>query len=255
LTLPPSDPKRTFELIAFVTGGVVVPVVTSFFLPALPENIRVPVGIGVGAILLIVAAAVFLRLLRRIFASEASRVRDALEGYTVEPRNGRLFKGRIRNVALRTSTLHDLLDEVLKFVPDERRKDALYSAGYTIGQSWAADLETLSHDLDDDAGDIDAKLALWARYDATGGMGALDIKVTNEGLGTVSLKYSFLSDQPSCLSLNYWFAGYIAGTLEHILGTPVTVQLTNPSIHRQIEAHFSVSPASVPASDGVLSLT
>jgi hypothetical protein len=243
----PSNARRNLEIAAFVIGGVVVPVVTSLFLPALPEKARVPVGIGVGAALIIIAGVFFLRYLRLIVASETSKTRTALEGYTVDPKSGRLYKGKIRNIALRTSTLHDLLDEVMRAVPSESRKDTLYAAGYVVGTSWGADLETLSHDLDDDAGDIDAKLALWQRYDATGGLGSFDIQITHNGAGIISLQNSFLSDKPSEAVLNYWFAGYIAGTLEHILGTPVVVELTSPSTHRQTISKFTVSPR-IPAS-------
>jgi hypothetical protein len=243
--LPPADLKRNFEVAVFVIGGVVVPVVTSLVLPELPKNARAPVGICVGVILIILFGAFFLTYLRRMFAREASSLfSSALDKYIVYPLKGHLRKAGIRNVALRTSTLHDLLNEVVKAVPDERRKDALYLAGYTVGMSWGKDLEKLSYDLMGDAGDVDTKLDLWMEYDKSGGLGVFDFSITHEGHGEICLTNSVLSDEPACAPLNYCFAGYVAGTLEYILGIQVNVELDNPSTSCQAKTHFSVSPIS-----------
>jgi predicted hydrocarbon binding protein len=234
--------RRNLEIAALVFGGIVVPIVTSLILPALPKGARVPVGVGIGATLLVGGGVLFLQFLRRVFAHAATTVADTLERYSVDPQTGGLFKGRIRNVSLRTATIHRLLDTIVQNVPEAQRHEVLYRAGEEIGTSWGADLEALCRDMDLDSDDTTGRFELWARYDATAGMGAMDIDVAAKGSGSVTVRNSFLSDMVSSTPLNYWFAGYIAGTLEHLLGQSVIVELVEPSTHRQVITRFAVRP-------------
>jgi hypothetical protein len=235
--------RRYLEVAFLLIGGVGVPVIASLFLPALPKNARVPVGIGVGGLLLVVGVILLIRHLRREFANAAAEMLASLEGYSVDPEAGKLFKGNIRNASLRITTIHDLVDHILQSVPVNERDEALSRAGYATGTSWGPDFEAECRRAELDMNDLAEKLELWAGYDASAGMGRLKLDVTEKGFGQVVLKNSFLSDTPACHPLNNWFAGYIAGTLYHVLDMRVIVTLEEPSSEQQRTTHFSVKPA------------
>lgn len=203
---------------------------------------------GIGATLLIGGGYLFLRFLLRVFTHAATTVADAVVRYSVDPQAGALFKGRVKNVSLRTATLHRLLDTMVQNVPEPQRHEVLYQSGMEIGASWGVDLEALCRDMKLATDDLNGRFELWVRYDATAGMGAMDIDVAPHGSGSVTVRNSFLSDIGASTPLNYWFAGYIAGTLEHILGQSVTVELVEPSTHRQTVTRFTVRASVVAAS-------
>jgi hypothetical protein len=71
-----------------------------------------------------------------------------------------------------------------------------------------------------------------------------DFSITHDGHGRICLTNSVLSDEPACAPLNYCFAGYVAGTLEYILGIHVNVDLDDPSTGCQSKTYFSASPIS-----------
>lgn len=231
--------RKHLEVVFLLIGGVAVPVIASLFLPALPESARIPVGIGVGGLVIVAGVILLFRHLRHEFA----QVLANLEGYSVDPETGKLFKGNIRNASLRITTIHDLIDNVLRAVPHEHRDQVLHDAGYATGTSWGPDFEAECRRAALTTEELDKKLNLWAGYDASAGMGRLKMNVESNGFGEVVLENSFLSDEPACHSLNHWFAGYIAGTLYHVLDKRVAVTLATPSTDQQRTTHFIVEPA------------
>jgi hypothetical protein len=239
-----TNDRKYLEVIFLLIGGVGVPVIASLFLPALPEDARVPVGIGIGSLVLVVGVILLVRHLRREIQNAAAQLLASLEGYNVDPESGRLFKGNIRNASLRITTIHDLVDNILAAVPEAERDRVLYAAGYQTGASWGPEFEAECRRAEMAKDALDEKLELWARYDASAGMGRLHFNVSDDGFGQVTLENSFLSDADANHPLNHWFSGYIAGTLYDVLDRRVEVELETPSPDRQRRTEFRVTPAS-----------
>lgn len=236
------EDRKHLEVVFLLIGGVGVPVIASLFLPALPKSLRVPVGIGVGALVIVAGVMLLVRHLRHEIKDAAQQVLMSLEGYDTDLEAGTLLKGNISNVSLRIATLHDLMDSILQAVPEERRDEVLHRAGQAAGASWGADFEAECRRAKMDMSDLAEKLDLWSSYDASAGMGKMDLDISSDAFGKVVLTNSFLSEKPACHPLNHWFAGYLAGTLRHVLDRRVMVTLEKPSLERQRTTHFTVEP-------------
>ncbi len=236
--------RKYLEVVFLLIGGVAVPVIASLFLPALPPSARVPVGIGIGSMVILVGVFVLVRHLRFEIRNAAAQLLATLEGYSVEPDAGLLYKGNIRNASLRVTTIHDLVDNVIASVPEGERDRVLHAAGYQTGMSWGPEFDAECHRAELTAADLDEKLERWASYDASAGMGRLQMSISDEGYGEVKLENSFLSDKQASHPLNHWFSGYIAGTLYHVLDRRVIVTLDTPSVDRQRSTQFRVEPES-----------
>jgi hypothetical protein len=234
--------RKYLEVIFLLVGGVAVPVIASLFLPALPAGARVPVGIGIGGLVLVAGVFLLVRHIRQEIRTAAAQLLANLEGYEIDHEAGQLFKGNIRNASLRIATIHDLVDNILQAVPPEKRDRVLHNAGYATGVSWGPDFEAECRRAKMTMDQLPQKLDLWATYDASAGMGKLRLEVSDTGYGEIILDNSFLSDKSACHPLNHWFSGYIAGTLYHVLDRRVTVVLETPSTERQRETHFRVEP-------------
>lgn len=230
------------EVVVSVVGGIGIPVVASLVLPSLPKGARLPVGLAIAGLVVVAGALYLLRSLRRQIAFTARSLLTSLESFQVDTEAGALLKGNIANVSLRRETLHDMLDGILKEVDDGRRAQLLYEIGRTTGESWGRDFETECRRAKLGAKDLAGKLATWADYDASAGMGKLAFDVTHTGEGTVEVTNSFLSDKPAATPLNHWFSGYIAGTMTHLLGRDVRVTLQDPSHQRQLLTSFEIAP-------------
>lgn len=234
--------RKFLEVVFLLIGGVGVPVIASLFLPALPESARVPVGIGIGSLVIVAGVFLLVRHLRREIQGAAAQLLASLEGYRVDHETGELFKGNIRNASLRITTIHDLVDNILRAVPVEERDQVLHDAGYATGTSWGPDFDAECRRAEMAMDQLPEKLEMWAGYDASAGMGRLRLDVSDDGYGEVVLENSFLSDKKACHPLNHWFAGYIGGTLYHVLDRRVKVILETPSTDRQRQTHFRVEP-------------
>jgi hypothetical protein len=234
--------RKYLEVVFLLIGGVAVPVIASLFLPALPDGAQVPVGIGIGSVVILVGVFVLIRHLRFEIRNAAAQLLASLEGYSIEPDAGLLYKGNIRNASLRVTTIHDLVDNVIRSVPEPHRDRVLHDAGYQTGMSWGPEFDAECHRAELTTADLDEKLERWAGYDASAGMGRLQMTVSEEGYGEVLLENSFLSDKEASHPLNHWFSGYLAGTLYHVIDRRVTVTLETPSVDRQRTTHFRVEP-------------
>jgi hypothetical protein len=235
------EDRKHLEGIFLLIGGIAVPVVTSLFLPAIPEEIRVPVGVGVGSLFLISGAVLLAWYLRREIRN-ATELLTELEDYSFDFDGGKMFKGNVRNASLRITTIHDLVDNILRAVPEGERDRVLHAAGYETGMSWGPEFEAECRRAEMSKDALKEKLDLWAHYDASAGMGRLTLNVSENGHGEVVLENSFLSDKEGCHSLNHWFSGYIAGTLYHVLDRRVKVDLATPSTDIQRRTHFRIAP-------------
>jgi hypothetical protein len=231
------------EVVVSIVGGIGIPVVASLVLPALPKGARLPVGLAIGGIVLVAGALYGLRSLRRQIAASEQLLLSSLEGYQVDSEAGALLKGNISNVSLRRTTLHDMIDGIAQAVDSERRASLLYEIGHATGESWGRDFETECRRAKLGATDLKSKLALWADYDASAGMGRLSFDLAQDGEGAAVVANSFLSDSPAATPLNHWFSGYLAGTLSHLLGHEVAVTLVDPTPQRQLVTTFHVAPA------------
>lgn len=237
------------EIVVTLVGGIAVPVIASLLLPSLPKGARVPVGIGIGAFFLVAVVVVLARYLRRAIATTTIDAMSTLGSYDVDRGSGTMLKGNITNVSLRIDTIHHMIDSIVAAVPADERKDVLYSAGQSAGASWARDFDRECRRADISMDDRGKKLDLWADYDASAGMGRLTFGLSEGGSGSVTVTNSFLSDQEASTPLNYWYAGYVAGTLSHILYRSVEATLESPTTRRQRQFRLRVATADAPAAE------
>lgn len=164
--------------------------------------------------------------------------------YMQNRETGVLLKGSIENVALRVSTVHRIVDSLLQAVPEHMRREALYECGCDIGSNWAADFRRQLPALQIRDDDLPLQLLKWSEYDATAGMGRLSVAVDPlTGQGLVMLANSFLSRGPAFFPLNWWFAGYLAGTLGELLGRDVDVEVIEPKTAIAPATFFRVQAA------------
>jgi predicted hydrocarbon binding protein len=168
----------------------------------------------------------------------------AIVRYEDDRETGILLKGDIENVSLRVSTLHFIVDALVVAIPEASRQAALYGCGREVGRAWVADFRRQLRRLPIDTDDILRQLLQWSEYDATAGMGRLTVAVDpTSGEGLVMLANGFLSRAPATFPLDWWFAGYLAGTLRELLDREVDVEVTDPSVARSKATFFRVTPA------------
>jgi predicted hydrocarbon binding protein len=170
---------------------------------------------------------------------------EEIVSYTDDRETGILLKGTIENVSLRVSSVHRIVDALTRAIPEEERQSALYDCGHEVGESWVADYRHELPKLEIAMADITRQVLKWSEYDATAGMGRLTIAVDPETCdGLVVLSNGFLSRSPASFPLNWWFAGYLAGTLGELLGCSVRVEVVDPTTVASPTALFRVVPKS-----------
>ena len=164
--------------------------------------------------------------------------------YNDDRETGILLKGDIENVSLRVSTVHRIIDALVAAIPGSLQQEVLYNCGCDIGQAWVADFRKQLRKLQIDADDIPRQLLQWSEYDATAGMGRLTVAVNpTSGEGLVMLANGFLSREQASFSLDWWYAGYLAGTLREMLSRDVDVAVTKSSAGPSKATFFRVTPA------------
>lgn len=175
----------------------------------------------------------------------------ALTDNNYDSNEGLMFKGtneeegRVRNAALRTQSIHNLLDTIIAKVPKEERKRAMRLAGKKMGESFAETFESMPGELPSPPENLEAKLDLWTDYDASAGLGRLTFKLDSSevGEGIVELKNGFLqSEFDSNCSMDYVIAGYLEGALERLMGKDLSVQPTQPLTQAHDRSIFRISP-------------
>jgi predicted hydrocarbon binding protein len=147
-----------------------------------------------------------------------------LEDYTWRRVEGKLFKGKFRNVSLRTEALSMLLKEFREKLTPEGLKDVRR----TIGRKFVERIEDdTNNKLNPDS---------WSDYDSTAGMGCIGV-FDDKGMRihviedkviikSVEVMYSFEAydqypeDNPIC----YFFTGYIEGVLSKMSGKTIYVE-------------------------------
>jgi hypothetical protein len=198
-------------------------------------------GVAVILVAIVVLAVFAVRSARRLLIGQSADTE--IVAYTDNRETGVLLKGNIENVALRVSTIHRIVDSLACAIPSESRREALYKCGCEIGRSWAADFRRELPRLEIRRSDTLRQLIKWSEYDATAGMGRLTVAVDPDtGEGVVTLANGFLSRARAGFPLNWWFAGYLAGTLHELLDHEVTVEVVKPSAEARTTALFTVAP-------------
>jgi predicted hydrocarbon binding protein len=175
----------------------------------------------------------------------------ALTDNNYDSNEGLMFKGtkeeegRVRNAALRTQSIHNLLDTIIANVPKEEREGAMRLAGKKMGETFAETFESMPGELPNSPENLEAKLDLWTDYDASAGLGRLTFKLDSSevGEGIVELKNGFLqSEFDSNCSMDYVIAGYLEGALERLMGKDLSVQPTQPLTQAHDRSIFRISP-------------
>lgn len=155
---------------------------------------------------------------------------EKFTAYEYDEEVGVLLKGEIENVSLRVETIHVVLDKLVAAIPDDRKEAVLREAGYAAGAKWASEFRRTLWQSGLRSGEDIRQLLRWSEYDATAGMGRLSVAMdTNFRNGFVMLHNSFLSRTRASFPLNYWFAGYIAGTMDELFDSTHEVDLQDPS--------------------------
>jgi len=175
----------------------------------------------------------------------------ALTDNNYDSNEGLMFKGtkeeegRVRNAALRTQSIHNLLDTIIAKVPKEEREGAMRLAGKKMGETFAETFESMPGELPNPPENLEAKLDLWTDYDASAGLGRLTFKLDSSevGEGIVELKNGFLqSEFDSNCSMDYVIAGYLEGALVRLMGKDLSVQPTQPLTQAHDRSIFRISP-------------
>jgi hypothetical protein len=217
-----------------VAGGISV-------LPQLHGLWPTVIGIAVLAVIIGVVGVQIVRSARKLLIGQPADTE--IVAYTDDRETGILLKGTIENVSLRVTTIHRIIDTLTSAIPAVSRQDALYQCGCEVGKTWVSDFRHELPRLEIARGDILRQLLKWSEYDATAGMGRLTVAVNpHTGEGVVTLANGFLSRTGSEFPLNWWFAGYLAGTLHELLGRKVTVDILDPTTDAASTALFRVTP-------------
>lgn len=225
--------------------GALVSVVGGAF-AVIPEIDTVWKGALAIAVALAIGVPSAIYIVRRVRHAAAPVGAEAeVTRYEEDVELGVLRKGTIENVSLRVESLHALLDNLVQQLPsDDEKRSALYRGGCAAGVSWSSDFKNQFRALGLEAEDRPRQFLKWANYDATAGMGRLTVGVDPETAeGLVIMSRSFLARQDSCFPLDWWLAGYIAGTLTELLGRTVSVSPKDPSKQARSTSIFLVSPA------------
>src|SRR5215208_4067710 len=175
----------------------------------------------------------------------------ALTDNNYDSNEGLMFKGtkeeegRVRNAALRTQSIHNLLDTIIANVSKEEREGAMRLAGKKMGETFAETFESMPGEHPNPPENLEAKLDLWTDYDASAGLGRLTFKLDSSevGEGIVELKNGFLqSEFDSNCSMDYVIAGYLEGALVRLMGKDLSVQPTQPLTQAHDRSIFRISP-------------
>lgn len=242
--------RETGILAAAVTA---VPLLIASGITLIPQLHGVwPKAIGT-ALLAVVSTVVAVQIVRSARTLLVGEYADTeLVAYTDNRETGILLKGDIENVSLRVSTVHSMVDALTSKIPPASRQAALYDCGCAIGMSWASEFRRELPRLEIGSQDILQQLLKWSEYDATAGMGRLTVAVNPQtGEGVVTLANGFLSRARSSFPLNWWFAGYLAGTLNVLLKHQARVEVVDPATSPLKTAIFQVVPENRPPVPGV----
>jgi len=210
------------SLIVAVIGGLIA------VLPSLDTAWSVAGVLVVAAMGIATSTVVLLREARRLVVRQDWG--EKFTAYEYDEEIGVLLKGEIENVSLRVETIHVVLDKLVAAIPEERKEESLRAAGYAAGAKWAGEFRRTLWQSGLREGEDIRQLLRWSEYDATAGMGRLSVAMdTNFQNGFVMLHNSFLSRTSASFPLNYWFAGYIAGTMDELFDGTHEVELQDPS--------------------------
>ncbi len=235
--------RETGILAAAVTAVPLLVASGISVIPQLQGAWQTAIGIAVLSVVVVVVGVQIVRSARRLLVGQA--VDTEVVAYTDDCETGILLKGEIQDVALRVTTMHRIVDTLTRAIPPTARQDALYKCGCEVGRSWVSDFQSELPKLEIAGHDILRQLLKWSEYDATAGMGRLTIAVNPDtGEGLIVLANSFLSRSQACFPLNWWFAGYLAGSLNGLLKLSVTVEVVDPKSDASPTTLFHVAPAS-----------
>jgi hypothetical protein len=242
---PPTDVSVSRRDTGILAAGVTaIPLLVASGITVLPELHGVwPTAAGAAVVfmIIVVVGVQIVRSARRLLLGQA--VDTEVVAYTDNRQTGILEKGQIQNVALRVSTIHRIVDSLTNSISPADRQEALYRCGQEVGKSWVSDFHKELPRLEIERGDISQQLLKWSEYDATAGMGRLSIAVDPDtGAGLVVLANSFLSRTESSFPLNWWFAGYLAGSLSELLKVSVHAQMMNPARGTSLTTLFELGP-------------
>jgi hypothetical protein len=223
-------------IVVAVTGGLIA------VLPSLDSLWSVAGVLVIAAAGITTSTVILLREARRLIVRRDWG--EEFTAYEFDEETGVLVKGAIANVSLRVETIHVVLDRLVDAIPAAQKEAVLRDAGYAAGAKWAREFrKTLWQSglrKDEDA----RQLLRWSEYDATAGMGRLIVAMDSDFRdGSVMLLNSFLSRSDASFPLNYWFAGYIAGTMDELFGGSHEVKLEDPSARAAALVGFRVSVA------------
>ncbi len=229
-----------------IVGGVAIPIVAYFVLPAIPQRDRAEAGLAFGALFFLLAIVFLMKrfgILQSKISEHETKIETILTNITRDPATGIIHMGAVRNVSLRAATVHKLVNELIDAVPKTKQVTTLHQAGKEIGRDWGRTFLEECKRTHVAVNTIDQKLELWSSYDAQAGMGRIDFSISEVGHGSVTLSYGFLSDSDSVVPLDYFFEGYLEGALEEVLKKQLKVELKNPLTHSHDEATFIVAPS------------
>lgn len=233
--------RETGILAAAVTAVPLLVASGITLIPELEGLWATAIGIAVLLVVVTIVAIQIVRSARTLLVGEYADTQ--LVAYTDNRETGILLKGDIENVSLRVSTVHSIVDALANEIPPTARKTALYDCGRAVGQSWASEFRRELPRLGIDRQDILYQLLKWSEYDATAGMGRLTVAVNPlTGEGVVTLANGFLSRASSKFPLNWWFAGYLAGTLDELLQRRTSASVVSPTTDAAEMAFFHVTP-------------
>lgn len=233
--------RETGILAAAVTAVPLLVAAGISVIPQLPGVWFTAIGIAVLAVIITVVAVQLIRSARALLIGEYADTEFV--AYNDNRETGILLKGDIPNVSLRVSTVHSIVNALTSAVEPALRQDALYDCGRAVGRSWASEFRRELPRLEINRKDILQQLLKWSEYDATAGMGRLTVAInpaTSEGV--ITLANGFLSRESAGFPLNWWFAGYLAGTLYELLEQPAIVELAGPTNQSTPTTIFSVRP-------------
>lgn len=238
----PSNDTRETRLLA--AGVAALPLLLAAGIGIVPQLPGVWLEALASSLLLIIAsiAAIWIvRGARNLVLGQS--VNSEIVGYKDDRETGVLLKGAIANVSLRVTTMHRIVDSLTNVIPESDRQDALYSCGWDVGRSWVSDFRHELPKLKIESNDIGRQILKWSEYDATAGMGRSTIAVNEDsGEGLAIMANSFLSRTLASFPLDWWFAGYLAGSLQELLGRAITVELIDPSSEPSPTALFRITP-------------